>query len=90
MNNATQPEYITGHDVFEVTPQQRRLITALRSSDLFARVVDSLPPSRARATLRLWGMLHQVYPDTEEAIAQSLDELARAIRLHRGLAHSSY
>jgi hypothetical protein len=75
MDNASRPEHSTGQDVFEVTPQQRRLIAALRSSDLFARVVDS----RARATLRLWGMLHHVYPATEEAMAQGLHELAHAV-----------
>jgi hypothetical protein len=37
------------------------LLVELEWPDIFQRLVDRLPPRPARASLRLWGVLHGVY-----------------------------
>ena len=42
-------------------PVDLELLAELERPDMFQRLVDSLPPSSTRASLRLWGVLHGVY-----------------------------
>jgi hypothetical protein len=43
-------------------PVDLELLVELERPDIFQRLVDSLPPSPTRTSLRLWGVLHGVYP----------------------------
>ena len=46
----------------EPRPVDLELLAELERPDIFQRLVDSLPPSPTRTSLRLWGVLHGVYP----------------------------
>jgi hypothetical protein len=42
-------------------PVDLELLVDLERPDIFQWLVDGLPPSPTRASLRLWGVLHGVY-----------------------------
>ena len=61
-----------------LTPEERAMLAAYRDPRLFHTVVDRLPPGHSRLTLKLWGMLHGVYPMTDETRRALGDEVAQA------------
>ena len=49
----------------EPRPVDLELLAELERPDIVQRLVDSLPPSSTRTSLRLWGVLHGVYTLSE-------------------------
>jgi hypothetical protein len=56
----------------------RALLAAYEDPHLVQNVVDRLPPGSARVSLKLWGMLHRVYPMTDVTRRALDDEMAQA------------
>ena len=48
-------------------PVDLELLAEPERPDIFQRLVDSLPPSPTRASLRVWGVLHGVYTLSDKA-----------------------
>ena len=83
MDNATHADQDGEVSWASLTPEQRGMLSALLDPGLFAVVVDSLPPSRARYTLRHGGMVRGHYPITEETKRAVTDELMQLIDLEK-------
>ena len=72
-----------------LTPVERELLTALRDRRLFEVLVDELEPSPIVWVLKMWGVVHGVYPaDPGKVRAPESEELAawlsrREQRSHR-------
>jgi hypothetical protein len=56
----------------------RALLAAYEDPHLFQNVVDRLPPGHARVSLKLWDMLHRVYPMTAQTRRALDEEMAQA------------
>jgi hypothetical protein len=55
-------------------PADLELLVELERPDIFQRLVDSLPPTPIRASLRLWGVLHGVYTLSDTTQRQTRHE----------------
>ena len=55
-------------------PTDLELLVELERPDIFQRLVDSLPPSPTRTSLRLWGVLHGVYTLSDTTQRQTRHE----------------
>jgi hypothetical protein len=52
------------------------ILAALQRPAMFQRLVDSLPPSPTRVSLRLWGVLYGVYTLSDKTQSEVRHELA--------------
>jgi hypothetical protein len=90
MDTATHDDQAREVSWASLDPVEREMLAALHSPDLFARVVDSLPPSPERFILRQWGMVRGHYPITEETKRALTDEVRQLYEMEKGggAAHS--
>ena len=55
------------------------ILAALQRPDMFQRLVDSLPPSPTRVSLRLWGVLYGVYTLGDKTLSEVRHELEQTL-----------
>jgi hypothetical protein len=58
------------------------ILAALKRPDMFQRLVDSLPPSPTRVSLRLWGLLYGVYTLSDKTQSEVCLELEQSLPVH--------
>jgi hypothetical protein len=58
------------------------ILAVLKRPDMFQRLVDSLPPSPTRVSLRLWGVLYGVYTLSDKTQSEVRHELEQTFPVH--------